>query len=170
MVGSSLTQELIDQGKELLKALDEAGVRARCALWFLFPDEGAWKLVLSFPNLDEEGPRKAYARVQKVLSKVMKGRQAPLRLYDITILKPDSPLMELLRAAVITAPDAISDIRFTNNAIDGQLIPDAHIYRLGKSDGAGDFADGDHASNYLSWRSPGVADGAEIETTPLIEA
>ena len=52
-----------------------------------------------------------------------------ISLDDIAVSKPKNPLLKLLKIAIKTGP-AISGIRFTNNVINGQLIKDAHIYRL----------------------------------------
>jgi hypothetical protein len=127
MVANILTEELINGGKNLLQELDASGIKVNAALWFYFPEEGFWKLMLSFPNVEKEGPKAAYVRVQKALFK-LKGTQAPA-LDDITIARPNAPLVQLLKIAIRTGP-GISGIRFSNNVINGQLIPDAYIYRL----------------------------------------
>jgi hypothetical protein len=49
---------------------------------------------------------------------------------SIGLLPPDNPIVSVLGAAIQTAPDAVAGIRFSNNTINGQLVPDAYIYRL----------------------------------------
>ncbi len=114
-------------GENLLRELDAASVNVDSALWFYFPEEGIWKLLLSFPDVEKKGPKAAYARVQKALSKLGEGPAPPLD--DVALAKPNSPLLRLLKVAIRTGP-GISGIRFSNNVVDGQLIPDAYIYRL----------------------------------------
>jgi len=127
MVVNTLTDQLITDGKNLLKELDKSPIRIDSALWLYFPEEGYWKLMLSFPNIEKKGPRAAYGKIQKTLAKIKEKHQ--LTLSDVTLAKSDESLFRLLKSAVHTGP-GISDIRFSNNVINGQLIPDTYIYRL----------------------------------------
>ena len=85
MVASILTDKLIEAGKELLDQLDSSGIRVSAALWYLFTDSETWKLMLSFPNIEKEGPKSAYSKVQKALLKTQEKRI--LELDDIVIIK-----------------------------------------------------------------------------------
>ena len=127
MVASSLTQELITGGENLLKELDAANVSVDAGFWFFYPEHGIWKLMLWIPKVERDGPKAVYGTVQKALSKVQGGGSPTLD--DVALLKPNAPLVPLLRSAIRTGP-GISGIRFSNNVINGQLIPDAYIYRL----------------------------------------
>jgi len=126
MVASALTPELIKEGADLLRELDTAEAGVTGAFWFFFPDQSIWKLMLSLPNV-QEGPRAAYEKVQKALSKL--SSEQKLSLDDVVITKADGPILSLLRSAVRTGR-GIAGIRFSNNVINGQLIPDAYIYRI----------------------------------------
>ncbi|HYA20635.1 MAG TPA: hypothetical protein VEG25_08340 [Burkholderiales bacterium] len=127
MVTSSLTGKLTEDGETLLKAPDAANVPVDAAFCFYFPEEGFWKLMLSFQGIEKEGPKAAYATIQKALLGIPEEHR--LAHDDVAIAKKDAPLVQLLRVAIRTAP-GISGIRFSNNVINGQLIADAHIYRL----------------------------------------
>lgn len=127
MVTNALTEKLIEGGKTLIEELDASGIKVDGALWFYFPDEAFWKLMLSFPDIEKTGPKSSYAKVQKALSKI-KGKGS-ISLDDVALVKPGAPLMHLLKIAIRTGP-GIAGIRFSNNVINGQLIPDAYIYRL----------------------------------------
>lgn len=127
MVATTLTQNLIDDGENLLGKLDASGIRIDAALWFYFPESGFWKLMLAFPTVEKEGPKAAYSAIQKVLTKM--GEKA-LDLGDIAITNPRAQLLSLLKKFIRTG-NGVSGIRFSNNVIDGQLISDAYIYRLG---------------------------------------
>lgn len=127
MVVDTLSPDLVKGGENLLRELDDANANVRAAVWFYFPEEGLWKLLLSFPNLEKEGPKAAYARVQRALTKLGE-KQAP-HLDDVAVAKPNAPLLQLLKTTIRTGP-GISGIRFSNNVINGQLVPDAYIYRL----------------------------------------
>jgi hypothetical protein len=50
-------------------------------------------------------------------------------LDDVTLSRPDEPIIALLRTAIHTGP-GVGGIRFKNNAINGTLIEDAYIYRM----------------------------------------
>lgn len=123
----TLSEERIKAGENLLRQLDAADVHVDAALWFYFPDNENWKLILSLPRFIKQGPKLAYRRVQKALSKL--GDDFAISLYDVSIAKPNDPLFQLLKTATKTGP-GISHIRFSNNVINGQLIEDVLIYRL----------------------------------------
>ena len=127
MVVDTLSPDLVKGGENLLRELDAANADVRAAVWLYFPEEGFWKLLLSFPNVEKQGPKATYARVQKALKK-LGGKQAP-HLDDVAVTRPNAPILQLLGTAIRTGP-GISGIRFSNSVINGQLIPDAHIYRL----------------------------------------
>ena len=52
-----------------------------------------------------------------------------ISLMDISVVEDNDPLIFLLRKAVRTS-EGVSGIRFSQNAINGQFIEDAYIYRL----------------------------------------
>jgi hypothetical protein len=129
MVGTTqLRQELIDAGAALVSKLDESSLQPDAAFWFYFPDAQAWKLVLAEVKVGLEGPKEGYRRIQRLLGKVP-NQFAALSLDDVTLAKPDAPLVSLLRSALRTGP-GISGIRFSNNVINGTVIEDAYICRL----------------------------------------
>jgi len=128
MVAMTLTKEMIEAGAALLRKLDSSGVQPNAAFWFYFPDVQQWKLVLAEIKLGESGPRQIYKKIQEVISADQTEMQ-DLALDDITLAKPDAPIVGLMRLAIRTGP-GISGIRFTNNVINGTVIEDAYIYRL----------------------------------------
>ena len=127
MVADTLTQDLIDGGEALLKMLDAEKLRVDAALWFFFPEEGFYKLLLSLPDLEAQGPKAAYEKIQKEIARL--GEERLVSLDDVTINKPRSPLLKMLRSAIRTRK-GMNSIRFSNNVINGILISDAYIYRL----------------------------------------
>lgn len=126
MVITTLDDKLIKSGEKLIQHLDSANAVVDAALWLYFPDIQNWKLLLSFPNIIQQGPKAAYETVQTILLKM--GDMA-FSLDDIAMAKPDAAILNLMRATINTGP-GISGMRFTNNVINGQLIQDAYIYRL----------------------------------------
>jgi hypothetical protein len=130
MVATTLTNELIEDGKSILEKIDKTAMKVDAALWFYLQDGEKWRLMLSVEGVEKEGPRKIYGQVQKLMAKEPKARD--LSLDKITLLKPNAPLLQLMKTAIKTGP-GISGIRYTGNAIKGQFIPDAYIYRLVKT-------------------------------------
>lgn len=127
MVASTLTNELIEGGRSLVNQLDDNNAKVNGAFWFLLPEQSFWKLMISLDDVESIGPRAAYTRIQKALSKI--AQPQGLTLDDVALLKPTAPILKLMKVALKTGPST-SGIRFTNNVINGQLIPDAYIYRL----------------------------------------
>jgi hypothetical protein len=127
MVANALTEEMIDGGKSLVNQLDQNQGKVNGAFWLLLPEQGFWKLMISLDDVERAGPKAAYVKIQRALSKIKKPQE--LSLDDVALLKPDAPILKLMKAALQTGP-GISGIRFTNNMINGQLISDAYIYRL----------------------------------------
>jgi hypothetical protein len=127
MVDTALTEELIEAGATLVRKLDERGLPPEAAFWQYFQEAQVWRLVLAEVKMGTAGPREIYREVQKTL--IDDPELELLRLEDVSISKPDSPTITLLRAAIHTGP-GISKIRFKNNVINGTLIEDMYIYRL----------------------------------------
>jgi hypothetical protein len=127
MVSNTLTEEQIKAGEALIKEADASKMKIEAALWFYFQDQESWKLMLSIKGLEQEGPKSVYNKLQKIIVKAK--IKENLTLSEIALAKPKAPLLDLLKIAVHTRP-GISGIRFTGNVINGQLIPDAYIYRL----------------------------------------
>ena len=132
MAEKSLVDRDIDFGKRVVTALDQAedaDMHPTAALWFSFPDEDVWRLVLAVPAMRKQNPQEVYAKLIGLLSGNVVG---DMSVESVGLTAPESPLLNLLSVAIQTPPDAIVGIRFTNNVINGQLIPDAYIYRLSR--------------------------------------
>jgi hypothetical protein len=128
LVTQTLTQQMIDEGAALLRTLDSQGFKTTAALWFYLEPSDTWRLILASPEVQSEGPKHLYERVQKVLGDG--SNKIRITLRDISVVPSDDPLIKLLRMAIETGPNDISGIRFSRNTINGQFIQDAYIYRL----------------------------------------
>jgi len=128
MVTKDIGKESIDSGKKLLEELDKANIKVDAAFWFFFSDVSDWKLVYSLPQEIKNGPKKAYAIIQKAYSKA--GENLPgLDINDVLLMMKDNPLIDILKTIVRTGPKT-SQIRLSQNMVNGFLIEDAIIYRL----------------------------------------
>lgn len=127
MVTYTLTEEKIKAGEALVRAGDTSNMPINAAFWFYFQDQETWKLMISVKNINKIGPKSTYNKLQKLITKNKLKEQLPLS--EIALTKYKAPILDLLRSAINTGP-GISGIRFTGNVINGQLIPDAYIYRM----------------------------------------
>lgn len=117
---------MIDAGAELVKKLDETGFVPTTALWLFQPDDNEWRLYLASPEVDTRGPRHVYKRIQNAIAE-MGEAAAAVPFSSIGLLTTDSELVRLIRKVVKSSD--LNRIRFSKNAIDGQFIDDALIYR-----------------------------------------
>lgn len=124
---TALVEKNIEEGKRLLLALDSAGFQALAALWFYVAEDEEWRFMVASPVIDEQGPRKSYAFIQKTLAGL--SRPSEIQLKQISVLSPSHDLVRLLKVAIRTTP-GVSGIRFTRNTINNVFIEDAYIYRM----------------------------------------
>lgn len=128
MVEPNLTKEMIDAGAALIRKLDERGIQPDAALWLYFPDLQTWKLVIAQEKVGVEGPKQLYRQIQELMEELSQEIHK-LSLDDVTLSKPDAPIIALLRMTIHTGP-GLSGIRFRDNVVNGTVIEDAYIYRL----------------------------------------
>lgn len=128
VVKEVLAEGKIAAGKALTAALDETPLHPTSAFWFYYPDTNTWRLIYVAAMVAREGPRHAYAIIQKALAKLLEDDQG-LSLQEIGVAEPTSPLVCLLASAIHTG-DGIYGISFSKATINGQFIDDAYIYRM----------------------------------------
>ncbi len=128
LVKEPLTPEMIEAGKELTKQLDTSDLKVVSSFWLFVAEANEWRLVVASPQLDREGPKKTYAKIQDVLGQKL-NQVSGLNLKNITLLSPGDPLIKSLRTAIRTGTE-VSGIRFSRNRINNTFIEDAYIYRL----------------------------------------
>src|SRR5437867_3762068 len=90
----------IERGTKVLKALDDAGFRARAAFWQYAPESSDWRLVIALPAVDLNGPRSVYETLRRILSK----KKIDIPLWRITALSTDHPLVHWAQGQIKTAP------------------------------------------------------------------
>lgn len=126
MVKTALVDRDIKVGRKLMEKLEEKDFPFSAGFWFYFPEAEEWRLVIASRVVEKEGPKKAYAELQKVLRG---DGQLDIELRQISVMGPREPLIRLLRRALKTSRK-LTGIRFTQNTINNVLIEDAYIYRL----------------------------------------
>lgn len=133
MAENALVDRDIRGGEAIVRALDAAAdpsMRPTAALWFLFQEEETWRLLLALPAMASDPAQSVYARLLEIVSHASGVEH--FSFDSVGLMPPESSLVALLGVAIQTPADAVAGIRFANNTINGQLIPDAYIYRLTK--------------------------------------
>ena len=130
LVKEFLSDSMIKAGAELTRILiqDEMKWLVTASMWFYFPEENRWKLLFSSSSVGKEGPKHAYQHIQEAIGRLPQDIPK-VNLKDISVMDNSHPLISLMKIAIRTG-EGISGIRFSRNAINGQLIEDAYIYRL----------------------------------------
>jgi len=128
MVKEMLTRQMIEAGTKLIHFLDQANVAVTASLWLYKPESNIWRLIIASPEVEANGPKKVYQKIQTILFKTRE-KQPGVGLGDISVVKTDDPIISLLRVAIRTG-GKISGIRFSKNTINGHFIEDAYIYRM----------------------------------------
>ncbi len=119
----------VEGGKELLKALDEATLDIRAALWLYMPETSKWRLIVASPLVDQLGPKETYRRIQSVLTGP--GSLPNISLMDISVEGPDSKLIKLLRFLIHTSPDSTTPRAYAQNTTVNNVFFEAMvIYRM----------------------------------------
>jgi hypothetical protein len=124
MASAALVEGKVEAGKSLVSELDRAGFPVRSAFWLYSNDDESWRLVIASPLVRQFGPKEGYKRLRSLLHRV---QGMHLNLSEISLVKDNEPLVDLLRKAVHT--EGVSEIRFSGNSVNGVMIDDALIYR-----------------------------------------
>jgi len=125
MATSPLVKDDVELGRKAAEAMDAANLQVRAVFWLYVTEADEWRFVVGTPIVDSDGPRAAYARIDKALKNI-----APeLPLSRVFAMSPKDTLIRALRKAVSTGPN-IAGIRFSGNTVNNIFIEDAYIYRL----------------------------------------
>lgn len=126
LVKETLSEEMKQEGATLTRALDEAGWPVVASFWYYEDDFNRWKLMLVSPRVSSDGAREAYLAVIHALDALGQSRMI---LNHIRAIAPDHPLVTRL-ASVIQTGWTIGGIPFYRQAIDGEIVEDAYLYRM----------------------------------------
>lgn len=119
MAQEPLVESDIEAGRELVRALDRAGVPIVGAFWFYMTESDDWKLLI----VTREADRGAHSLYLKAIEQ--KGR---LDLTKVQFVPPSSPVFRALSGAMRI--EGLANKRLTQNMLNGVYIDDALVYRL----------------------------------------
>jgi hypothetical protein len=125
LVKDALTDQMIEAGASVVQNLNPREFPVDAAVWLYLSDANRWRLMLATPDVQLEGPLKAYKRLFRALGNAaMHG----LTIENIAVVDSRDPLIQLLRGAMKTDRSG-RGVRFSRSTIKGQFIEDAYIYR-----------------------------------------
>ena len=98
MYKTILVETDIEDGRRLLKELEERHLQMTAAFWF-HEDEEDWKLVVASTDVDEQGPTKLYTMIALMLKDLSRDPEIPLQfpLSRIKLVSPQSLLYKRVR-------------------------------------------------------------------------
>jgi len=129
VVKENLTEEMIEVGETLIDLLDaEQRIEVTAAFWLFLLEDSNWQLVLASPQVQIWGPRQTYKLILSALAELPK-RHSVLELNDIRVVTSDDLLVHNFKVA-LGKVDGTHGVWFKKNAVGGQYIEDAYIYRL----------------------------------------
>lgn len=123
---TTLVEKDINEGKELIEAIDEASITLQAALWIYLSESDEWRFMIALPMIDQIGPKKTYTNIQSIL---VKNEHLGISLKDISIVSPNHNLIKVLKMVISTGP-GIQGIRMKRNMVNNVFIEDAYIYRI----------------------------------------
>lgn len=117
----------IENGKEVLEALDRAGEPPRVALWAKLPEYEDWRLVIASDHLSQTGTLAAYSQVNAAIKRA--GIATPKR-PTISLRPMNKPFIKALRQTFGNAGD-VYGMRLGGQTFGDQYLEDAFVYRIG---------------------------------------
>jgi|ERR1017187_10130635 hypothetical protein len=116
----------LERGEEVLKILDEAGLRIMVAVWLVSPDHDDWRLVLGSRQFDGAGVRHAYGLVNRALDKA----GYPIeKIPTLWILPMNDPFIRDIRKRYGKAKN-VEGMRLRLQTIGNWFIEDGYAYRI----------------------------------------
>lgn len=116
----------IENGREVIDALDRDGKRPNVALWAKLPEYEDWRLVIASDQLNQAGSLNAYRQINDAIQKA----GIPARKRPKVFLRPmDKPFIRSLREIFGKAADTFG-MRLGGQTFGDQYIEDAFVYRI----------------------------------------
>ena len=118
----------IEEGKKLLKLLDQSELKIVSAFWYYRSESEVYRLAIVTPFFEKYGPRRTYEKIQSVLRS---NPEIAIVLNEISAMGPNDPLNRGLRTLLANGAPELSGERITQSVVDGIYIDDAYLYRVG---------------------------------------
>ena len=116
----------IENGKEVIDALDRDGKTPSVALWAKLPDYESWRLVIASDRLDQESQFTGYSEIVEAMDKA----GIPIHRQPSIFLRPmNNPMIQALRGVFASAKDTYG-MRLGGQGFGDQYLEDAFVYRI----------------------------------------
>ena|ERR1700691_1700243 len=116
----------LNQGAEILRILDEAGLKVLVALWVHLEEYADWRLLLCSKQFDGAGPLEGYG----VLNAALDGAGFPMeKKPPVLILPMTDPFVRALRRYFGKAT-SVEGMRLGGQTIGNRWVEDAYVYRV----------------------------------------
>ncbi len=116
----------IENGKEVIDALDKDGKTPNVALWAKLPDYEDWRLVIASDHLDQSSALSGYDEINAAMRKAgISYRKRPAIYW-----RPmNTPFIQALRHTFASAKDTYG-MRLGGQSFGDQYLEDAFVYRI----------------------------------------
>lgn len=123
---SALVSYDIENGKDVIEALDRDGKTPNVALWAKLPDYEDWRLVIASDLLDKSSSLSGYEEINAAMKKAgISYRKRPTIFW-----RPmNKPFIQALRRAFSSAVDTYG-MRLGGQKFGDQFVEDAFVYRI----------------------------------------
>jgi hypothetical protein len=123
---STLVNFDIENGKEVIDALDRDGKSPNVALWAKIPDYEDWRLVIASDRIDQTSSLSGYTEINESLKRAgFPFRRKP----TISLRSMDKPFIQALRRTFASAADTYG-MRLGGQMFGDQYLEDAFVYRI----------------------------------------
>jgi hypothetical protein len=128
MVKATLVEKDIADGARLLKALDEAGIQPKAAMWLFNPESESYRYVLALPRIKEEGTLPVRRAIRPIVDSLSPPVGLPLDGFQLLDAR-DKMIRGLHKMFRRTHKGRDVNFRLTGTIIDGGFVHDAYVYR-----------------------------------------
>lgn len=128
MAETALVGSELDEGERLVQALLDAGHPLVAAYWSYVADADEFRLFITDPTVDSNGPIAAYASLLSLMS----SRKIAIPPHRISVISPREPFVAALLSAMRV--EGIGRVRVRGSMFNGVHVEDALIYHLARSD------------------------------------
>jgi hypothetical protein len=126
MAPATLVSYDIENGKEVIDALDKDGKTPNVALWAKLPDYEDWRLVIASDRLDQSSALSGYEEINAAMKKAGISYRKRPAIYWRPMNKP---FIEALRRSFASAKDTYG-MRLGGQRFGDQYFEDAFVYRI----------------------------------------
>ena len=116
----------IENGKEVIDALDRDDKNPKVALWAKLPDYESWRLVIASDRLDQKSQFSGYSEIVEAMGKA----GIPIHRQPSILMFPmDNPMIAALRSIFASAKETYG-MRLGGQGFGDQYLEDAFVYRI----------------------------------------